>query len=254
MNTHSHRAVSTKKGFTLIELLVVIAIIAILAAILFPVFARARENARRSSCQSNLKQMGLGFMQYTQDYDERWPNPWRYNDDGNWLPAVYPYIKSAQVFQCPSDSSKTVAGWGTTTGFTYFHTSYGLNYNFLPAGGNQISAGIHSSSITNPAKTVAMTDIGSEPENGKSPEAWDTSNEASGFLVDDTSSTKVPKSAGGSNSWAASAPAVRHLETTNVLWADGHVKSQKLDSFYQLGTLPTPGVDSPCLNPFTGCP
>src|SRR5687768_5924591 len=61
------------KGFTLIELLVVIAIIAILAAILFPVFARARENARRSSCQSNLKQIGLGFAQYTQDYDEKMP-------------------------------------------------------------------------------------------------------------------------------------------------------------------------------------
>ena len=62
-----------KRGFTLIELLVVIAIISILAAILFPVFARARENARRASCQSNMKQAGLAFMQYTQDYDERLP-------------------------------------------------------------------------------------------------------------------------------------------------------------------------------------
>src|SRR5215217_8055455 len=69
-----------RRGFTLIELLVVIAIIAILASILFPVFARARENARRSSCQSNVKQIGLGFMQYTQDYDEKFPMPisgWR---------------------------------------------------------------------------------------------------------------------------------------------------------------------------------
>ncbi|RYG53119.1 DUF1559 domain-containing protein, partial [bacterium] len=66
-----NQSVTTRKAFTLIELLVVIAIIAILAAILFPVFGRARENARRSSCQSNLKQIGLGIMQYTQDYDER---------------------------------------------------------------------------------------------------------------------------------------------------------------------------------------
>src|SRR5687767_1588685 len=69
----SRNARSRKVGFTLIELLVVIAIIAILAAILFPVFARARENARRASCQSNLKQLGLSFAQYTQDFDERYP-------------------------------------------------------------------------------------------------------------------------------------------------------------------------------------
>ena len=80
----SHRrAGDTRKkfGFTLIELLVVFAIIAILAAILFPVFARARENARRASCQSNLKQIGLGIMQYTQDYDEKMPRMFYYIDD-----------------------------------------------------------------------------------------------------------------------------------------------------------------------------
>src|SRR6476646_9508495 len=96
------------RGFTLIELLVVIAIIAILAAILFPVFGRARENARRSSCQSNLKQIGLGVIQYTQDYDERMPT----NSLGIgpsiqiviWPQMVQPYLKSTQIFQCPSDS------------------------------------------------------------------------------------------------------------------------------------------------------
>ena len=93
------------KGFTLIELLVVIAIIAILAAILFPVFARARENARRSSCQSNMKNIALGFKQYIQDYDESYPAK------GTWTTAIYTYTKSDQVLRCPSagNSDATVA-------------------------------------------------------------------------------------------------------------------------------------------------
>jgi len=109
--------VTRKKGFTLIELLVVIAIIAILAAILFPVFARARENARRTSCLSNIKQMGLALMQYAQDNDEGFPNT---HIDGSapypdgtiwnsgtwyWGQILFPYHKSRQVFFCPSSPS-----------------------------------------------------------------------------------------------------------------------------------------------------
>jgi prepilin-type N-terminal cleavage/methylation domain-containing protein len=101
--------IRTKSAFTLIELLVVIAIIAILAAILFPVFGRARENARRSSCQSNLKQIGLGLMQYTQDYDEN-TTPARVGENTAtsirlaWPVLVQPYIKSTQLFVCPSNA------------------------------------------------------------------------------------------------------------------------------------------------------
>src|SRR5689334_25398731 len=97
-----------RRAFTLIELLVVIAIIAILAAILFPVFARARENARRSSCQSNEKQIGLGILQYVQDYDERYPLS-RVDNSGitrnTWYGMIQPYVKSTQLFQCPSDTN-----------------------------------------------------------------------------------------------------------------------------------------------------
>ncbi len=106
-----------RKGFTLIELLVVIAIIAILAAILFPVFAKAREKARQSSCSSNVKQLGLALMQYCQDYDERYASVY---DDGNGYPAgriiwadkAMPYIANRQVFGCPSARPNLAPGAG----------------------------------------------------------------------------------------------------------------------------------------------
>ncbi len=95
------------RGFTLIELLVVIAIIAILAAILFPVFARARKKAFQASCQSNLKQLALGFAMYVSDYDETYPISqcnWDFTSPalhGYWMFAIYPYVKNAQLFWCP---------------------------------------------------------------------------------------------------------------------------------------------------------
>ncbi|MGE5531121.1 MAG: DUF1559 domain-containing protein, partial [Bacteroidota bacterium] len=95
-----------RRGFTLIELLVVIAIIAILAAILFPVFAKAREKARQSSCLSNVKQLSLAMMQYVQDYDESFPMAWCYFGTPEamqiWKIHVAPYVKNTQVFVCPS--------------------------------------------------------------------------------------------------------------------------------------------------------
>jgi len=98
-----------RRAFTLIELLVVIAIIAILAAILFPVFAKAREKARASSCMSNMKQIGLATMQYVNDYDETYPlgrtRAGGVSNTGNWAQNIQPYIKSTQVFVCPSNSA-----------------------------------------------------------------------------------------------------------------------------------------------------
>src|ERR1700722_2847408 len=114
-----------RNGFTLIELLVVIAIIAILAAILFPVFAKAREKARQTSCASNEKQLGLAFLQYTQDYDETTicgsslnSLTWYICGGIGWAGPLYPYIKSQAVFACPDD---------TTAGTTVVSYAYNLN-------------------------------------------------------------------------------------------------------------------------------
>src|SRR5579871_1175930 len=131
-----HSRTRTHKAFTLIELLVVIAIIAILAAILFPVFAQAREKARAISCLSNVKQLDLGFMMYIQDYDEEFPywdwqtqasgqgggcgnNPGCGHFENVWFQAIYPYVKNGAVYACPDDSIKNtpknsaVGGWGS---------------------------------------------------------------------------------------------------------------------------------------------
>lgn len=128
---------SKRQGFTLIELLVVIAIIAILAAILFPVFARAREKARQSSCLSNLKQIGLAVHMYAQDYDERFPlsafDPtgagWWWNSPSTrmWFMVIQPYIKNTQLLLCPSQTDNYQGGaWNDE-----WLCGYGLNCGFM---------------------------------------------------------------------------------------------------------------------------
>jgi prepilin-type N-terminal cleavage/methylation domain-containing protein/prepilin-type processing-associated H-X9-DG protein len=184
---------SLRGAFTLIELLVVIAIIAILAAILFPVFGRARENARRSSCQSNIKQIGLGIKQYTQDYDEKFPNI-----DGNtgtltnpgWAYAIQPYIKSEQLFQCPSETTSAPTGPTIITAedraMAAGSNDYFMNYNL----------GSQSEAILEYSSNTIMNGDGQG-----------TTNNANNNV---TSAPSVGRS--------------RHLEGANYSFADGHVK------------------------------
>ena len=146
-------------GFTLIELLIVIAIIAILAAILFPVFQKARARAYRATCQSNLKQMGLAVMLYTQDNDETLmpghplaaPNPDGGGNYGGWAGPVYPYLRSPQVFLCPTDPRTPQ----TTGGVTFNPLTYFANIN-LSAGADP--AGLPQSALTAPSATVLLAE------------------------------------------------------------------------------------------------
>jgi prepilin-type N-terminal cleavage/methylation domain-containing protein/prepilin-type processing-associated H-X9-DG protein len=144
---------TNKRGFTLIELLVVIAIIAILAAILFPVFAKVREKARQTSCLSNEKQLGLAFAQYYEDYDEKWPSgatggaTAATNQEGfGWAGTIYPYVKSTGLYKCPDDNT-SITAYGTAT---VYPVSYGFNSNI---------AGNADAQFTSPASTVTLFEV-----------------------------------------------------------------------------------------------
>lgn len=128
MKTSNSRTQSLVKsqGFTLVELLIVIAIVSLLAAILFPVFARARDNARRASCQSNLKQIGLALMQYVQDYDERLPNRATGNIDIH--TRLQAYVKNRQIFICPSQNILVSSGGVESAFDPKVNTSYAYNF------------------------------------------------------------------------------------------------------------------------------
>jgi len=162
---------STRKGFTLIELLVVIAIIAILAAILFPVFAQAREKARQISCASNEKQLGLAFIQYSQDSDEYYPGGLSgANDTGNvaeegtgWSSQIYSYGKSLGLYHCPDDPT----GLTTISGVNYAPISYGFNANLASQASNN---------VTSPAVTVLLfevTGVTNDPTNNATNAPYD---------------------------------------------------------------------------------
>lgn len=241
---HSSQAKGRKTGFTLIELLVVIAIIGLLAAILFPVFARARENARRSSCQSNLKQIGLGLVQYVQDYDEVLPSP-MYGTTANnnesytrWQDVIYPYVNSASLFECPSEPKKTAKRFVRRTvpgGKTAQNGSYLINAAYRNSDNHpcsylddkETSPFIRKlASVSVPTETAWIL----ESSVNNYMVTWKTTSDQYDEIADDSipQLTDTPTSKDATTGLSRGM-AARHLETTNVLWCDGHVKAVRLD-------------------------
>ena len=190
----------TRKGFTLIELLVVIAIIAILAAILFPVFAKAREKARQSSCLSNVRQFCTAILSYTQDYDETLPMSTTLDASGARTLAdlSQPYVKNSQIIFCPSDRQGSVEIANILGVFgipmapsTVPRMSYTTNYLVMP------------SMIDNPLPVV---DLGRVAYPSECP-----------MIFDGVWNTSMPLP-------GPSAPAYRHNDGANVGYVDGHGK------------------------------
>jgi len=232
---------SQKHAFTLIELLVVIAIIAILAAILFPVFARARESARRASCLSNLKQIGLGIMMYVQDYDEKYPAAnitieqtppngyyWGSGTGWFWQQTIYPYTKDLNILRCPS---ATLQLSDAADGPRYYAYNYGANMMIM-RDGRYFPGG--SSAGSNPKPPVSMAAINSASttylimDGGyyrMDPPHIVTSASGWGWLPGGGA-------AGDTGYYRNTEHDGRHFDGVNLAFADGHAKWLKSNIVY----------------------
>jgi prepilin-type N-terminal cleavage/methylation domain-containing protein/prepilin-type processing-associated H-X9-DG protein len=226
-------SLNARGGFTLIELLVVIAIIAILAAILFPVFAQAREKARATACISNEKQVGLALMQYVTDYDETWPSGRLFNEmytsprtdptGIGWAQQAYPYIKNGGLFKCPSDDTEVPTGAPNNVVI-----SYAMNWNL---------AGITDADLTKPAMTCGLIEVSGNDGYVRDNAALDNRAPAAHGPTVATDGSAGGLARGSYRTGILGFPArdpsqarvnrmgiPRHNEGSNFLCADGHVK------------------------------
>ncbi len=242
-----------RNGFTLIELLVVIAIIAILAAILFPVFAQAREKARAISCMSNHKQLALALRMYTQDYDEKNLLGWKakyynkFGEGGNdawayrawWQEMAFPYVKNLPLFACPDVANpiyygETVRSWNAHDSTYRYESGIGLNwYTFqgtdagewgMWAGagpGYDAFGGLSDSDVKFPAERITLLDTGATVVGGPRP--------GGGYYYQNWIN-------GDYSPWLGDP---RHTGTINVALYDGHTKAMRMkqipEVYFDLG-------------------
>ncbi len=211
-----------RRGFTLIELLVVIAIIAILAAILFPVFARAREKARQTSCLSNLKQLDVGLQMYMQDHDERWPMAqtwcgWRDPRNTQYFQDIMPYVKNWDLFACPSAACGCMNGSLWHHGVddliragaipSDFELSYGYSENIMNPSWDEPNQSFRCSALDRSLKLATWRHPVDTP-----------------MLADCVGLMNGGERIGWANGWGRNEDNLRHSEGSNVAFMDGHAK------------------------------
>ena len=205
-----------RRAFTLIELLVVIAIIAILAAILFPVFSQAKGAAKATQCMSNQRNLGLAMILYENDYDDRFPLAAYANATGFvlWLDIVDPYVKNKQIWLCPGSTVSTQ----DTTGEPTSH--FGYNELYLTTIAQDFSnfdghSAVSATALGSPAETVVMTSAKSSIE---------------GSWCGDDGKHLLPPSFDDADCWGR--PDATYADGVTIFWADGHSKRQRLGQFY----------------------
>jgi len=264
----------TKQAFTLIELLVVIAIIAILAAILFPVFAQAREKARQTSCLSNMKQTNLAWQMYLQDYDEVMAPFWTSNaNDASfaaagvpasrncywWPKLTNPYIKNWQIFRCPSGADPNGEWGGGPNAWLYNqmrHSQIGYNYLGLSTWWDcDYTIGVALASVNKPASTISFADSALQgtgnPYPTNSVVGYSTVQAPAQYaaIYPATHTCTWYNGVNGGWDWSLNGPKPNHIgwtldrhnEMVNVGWVDGHAKAMRVGALYA-GTNFGPGV------------